>query len=568
MKKRQVGFMVFGFLFVVLFSFGLSWAQNPPVLLVVVRASDDSLWKMTCDEAACSPFSSFPGLFRYQPTVTWDEKAQEWVVVGTAAANTIWMATFDKNGNFNNDWQYLPGLTPSPAGASGSFYTLGSLSCSSGQIPKWNGSAWVCANDEGGAGGDITSVTAGTGLAGGGTSGDVTLNVNTAAIQSRVTGSCASGSSIRVINTDGTVTCQADTDSGGDITGVSAGTGLTGGGTSGDVALSVNFAGSGSATTVSKSDHDHFSGAWEGNNAQYGLFVNNLGTGDGIRGYSSGSVFNYAGVYAENSSTGSGVFGHSASGFGIYGRTFSSSGYAGYFDNTGGGTGINARGGTGVYGESPVAAGNGIVGVANGGSAAYGVWGQSSSGYAGVFSGNVSVLGTLYKSSGSFKIDHPLDPANKYLYHSFVESPDMKNIYDGVVEIDQYGEAIVMLPEWFGALNRDFRYQLTCIGGYAPVYIAEEITDNRFRISGGTPSLKVSWQITGIRQDKWANDHRIPVEEAKPSGEIGTYLHPQGFGQSDELRVDGARIKALKSRAPKPLEDVNKNHSLGIGVKP
>jgi len=125
MKKRQVGLMVFGFLFVVLISLGQSWAQDPPTMLIVVRASDDTLWKMTCDEGTCSSFSSFPGLFRYQPTVTWDEATQEWVVVGTAAGGSIWMGTFDKQGNFNNNWQPLPGLTPSPAGVSSSLYKVG-----------------------------------------------------------------------------------------------------------------------------------------------------------------------------------------------------------------------------------------------------------------------------------------------------------------------------------------------------------------------------------------------------------------------------------------------------------
>ena len=143
--------------------------------------------------------------------------------------------------------------------------------------------------------------------------------------------------------------------------------------------------------------------------------------------------------------------------------------------------------------------------------------------------GNVNVVGNLTKGSGSFKIDHPLDPQNKYLYHSFVESPDMKNIYDGVVTIDAGGEAVVQLPEWFEALNEDFRYQLTCIGGFAPVYISQEIADNRFRIAGGKPGMKVSWQITGIRHDPYANIHRIQVEEEKPAGERGTYLHPDAY---------------------------------------
>jgi len=110
----------------------------------------------------------------------------------------------------------------------------------------------------------------------------------------------------------------------------------------------------------------------------------------------------------------------------------------------------------------------------------------------------------------------------------------MKNIYDGVATLDAQGEAVVQLPEWFEALNRDFRYQLTCIGGYAPVYIADEIVNNQFRIAGGKPGLKISWQVTGIRQDAWANAHRIPVEEAKPAKEQGYYLHPELFGAPEE----------------------------------
>jgi hypothetical protein len=65
---------------------------------------------------------------------------------------------------------------------------------------------------------------------------------------------------------------------------------------------------------------------------------------------------------------------------------------------------------------------------------------------------DLQVLGTLTKGAGMFKIDHPLDLENKYLSHSFVESPNMMNVYDGMVVLDSRGQAC--LPEWFEGLNR------------------------------------------------------------------------------------------------------------------
>jgi len=83
----------------------------------------------------------------------------------------------------------------------------------------------------------------------------------------------------------------------------------------------------------------------------------------------------------------------------------------------------------------------------------FGVYGYGSSGvsFAGWFQGDVNVTGNLSKSGGSFKIDDPLDPANKYLYHSFVESPDMKDMYDGTATTDATGNVTIQLPKWFQA---------------------------------------------------------------------------------------------------------------------
>lgn len=176
------------------------------------------------------------------------------------------------------------------------------------------------------------------------------------------------------------------------------------------------------------------------------------------------------------------------------------------------------------------------------------IYGSSIDGWAGFFNGRVKIVGTLEKSAGSFKIDHPLDPENKYLSHSFVESPDMMNIYNGIVILDADGQATIELPDWFDALNNDFRYQLTAIGGPGPdLYIATEVVDNTFAIAGGSGGMKVSWQVTGIRDDAYARNFRIPVEEDKPAGERGSYLHPEVFGlgaeRSLEARTDQANAR-------------------------
>jgi hypothetical protein len=148
----------------------------------------------------------------------------------------------------------------------------------------------------------------------------------------------------------------------------------------------------------------------------------------------------------------------------------------------------------GVRGVSVSPDGAGVYGIAYEATGVnYGVKGESASpnGYAGYFVGNVNITGTLTKGMGTFKIDHPLDPENKYLYHSFVESPDMMNIYNGIVALGKDGSAEVTLPDWFEALNREFRYQLTCIGGFAPVYVAKKVNGNRFKIAGGKPGMEV-----------------------------------------------------------------------------
>ena len=90
------------------------------------------------------------------------------------------------------------------------------------------------------SGGDITSVSASNGLIGGGQVGALSISANTSYLQKRIINSCVVGSSIRSINEDGSVSCEVDTDSGGDITSIITNNGIIGGSTSGDVSLSIN----------------------------------------------------------------------------------------------------------------------------------------------------------------------------------------------------------------------------------------------------------------------------------------------------------------------------------------
>jgi hypothetical protein len=419
---------------------------------------------------------------------------------------------------------------------------------------------------------------------------------------------------------------NVDNDSGGTVTSVTAGAGLTGGTITSSGTLAVSFGGSGGAATAARSDHDHLGAFWSGS-ASPGLEIATSGStalsaqssaagGTAVLGSASATSGETVGVWGQTfapsgigvlgsatavtglafgvqgtstspqgrgvsglnfATTGAapGVFGFttSISGAGVHGRANPASGQA--YGVRGesfspDGVGVGGSGpwgvygtsttGIGVYGEASdaVAVNYGLYGVTSStsgyavaGIAAassgtnYGVWGRTNSaaGYAGFFLGRVAVTGTLSKGGGSFKIDHPLDPENKYLYHSFVESPDMKNIYDGVATTDEAGFAVVELPEWFEALNRDFRYQLTVIGGgaWARARVSREIAASRFVIQTDVAGTKVSWQVTGIRKDPFAEKHRIPVEEDKPEDERGTYLHAEAWGEPKERGLEAKR---------------------------
>jgi hypothetical protein len=83
------------------------------------------------------------------------------------------------------------------------------------------------------------------------------------------------------------------------------------------------------------------------------------------------------------------------------------------------------------------------------------------------------------------------------------------------------------------------------------LYVKHELADNAFSIAGGGSDQKVSWQLTGIRKDAWADAHRIPVEEEKPAAERGLYLHPTENGQPAAKGIDAVRNAAMKPHPSK-----------------
>jgi hypothetical protein len=289
---------------------------------------------------------------------------------------------------------------------------------------------------------------------------------------------------------------------------------------------------------------DNGLGVWGLSNNRAGV-QGGSSNGVGVEGSSSNNV----GVRGSSSKT-VGVLGSSSNGEGVRGSSevvgvrgaggFEGEGVRGssFFNHGLRGSSLTASGAEGAS-----LTGDGVSGSSNSGS---GVVGLSTQSWAGEFFGDVRITGNVSFNAAIlpagagilFRTDHPTDPANKYLNHSSVASPEMKNVYDGVVELDEDGAARVELPEWFGELNGDFRYQLTPIGASAPgLYVAEEIADNRFKIAGGEPNMKVSWQVTGVRQERWAAD-QFEIEERKASEERGRYLRPELFGQPEATSID------------------------------
>jgi hypothetical protein len=326
---------------------------------------------------------------------------------------------------------------------------------------------------------------------------------------------------------DGTVQTTA---AGGGLQSIFHNATLTGSGTQGSplsVAVPLDLTGSSNNPILNVHNTDPFSGADAISATGADTDFQNFTPGYGIRAK--------GGNHTDNSDA----------------NTFAGVGVLGIGgDNAGGkgGVGIVAQGGTG----SSNTGGDGIVARAGSGAGA---------GRAGYFDGSVTVQGNFNVTGGgtkNFKIDHPLDPENKYLYHAAIESSEVLNIYSGNITTDENGEAVVTLPEWFEAVNRDFRYQLTVLGTFAQAIVGNKVKGNRFAIKTNAPNIEVSWQVTGIRSDAAIRKHPFKVEEDKSQAERGFYLTPEAYDQPVERSIERARnpqvMKQLKeSKAMKAM---------------
>jgi hypothetical protein len=181
--------------------------------------------------------------------------------------------------------------------------------------------------------------------------------------------------------------------------------------------------------------------------------------------------------------------------------------------------------------------------------------GNGTSNWAGWFAGAIHATSAT-ASIKAFLIDHPLDPENKYLEHSSVESDERMNLYRGTATTDAKGYATLRVPNWFTALNEDIQYQLTVIDeedsdSFTQAKVVQQLRGDAFKIRTSIGGAKVNWMITGRRHDPTSNHYPLQVEREKGPGERGKYLVPEAYGKDQShAMVQGSRQPERDRKVP------------------
>jgi len=383
-----------------------------------------------------------------------------------------------------------------------------------------------------GGSGTITGVTAGSDLTGGGNSGNVTLNLDTTKVpllkaantfvgNQTVTGNITAGvvfASELSANSSNSVAVEGDSSSNSGVFGLSS--------------SDVNFQAAILAQETGRTKETF---------GVLGSTASPIGAGvNGVLVFPSGTGSTFkptAGVWGDTGEFGSvGVLGTADDANALSGTNKSSTFTTLFLDNT-----TSGPSGLVLFATSQTVGGNCNIDVG----------------------GNLACTGAISGAAKNFKIDHPLDPDNKYLVHASVESSEMMNIYAGNIVTDARGEAMVSLPEWFEALNTDFRYQLTVVGQFAQAIVAREIENHQFQIKTSVPNVKVSWQVTGVRQDAYSKAHPLVVEQEKDEQLHGYYIHPELYGAPVEKQIELARhpeMKRNKEQRPQAVAAAKPQH--------
>lgn len=267
--------------------------------------------------------------------------------------------------------------------------------------------------------------------------------------------------------------------------------------------------------------------AYQTGGINYGVYgTTNSPEGYGVAGINLSAVTSATGVLGQAtvSSLGTGVYG-TASYIGVegYANRPGNVSYGGYFT----GSGDSARGAF-AYGSGP--------------NAVYGFRGNAASSNSGDEYGVYSLNNMGGVGLKSFRIDHPDDPANKYLVHYSSEGPDPMNHYSGTVTTDGKGFAWVELPSYYASVNKSPRYILTVIDNsddFVLAKITDEIEENRFRIRTSKPGVKVSWVVMAERNDLWVKAHPPQAEVDKTGTERGRYQRPELYGLPREMGMEG-----------------------------